>query len=72
MVLRSGLYSAQASMFTGVNNVDRAMIKFAGSIPRESVVDVTGTVVIPPAPLKTVSQSGIEISVKTLFVVSQV
>ena len=71
LVLRSGLYSGQASMFVNVNNVDRAMLKFAASIPRESVVDVRGIVVIPPSPLKTVTQGEIEISVMTLHVVSQ-
>jgi aspartyl-tRNA synthetase len=41
------------------------------SLPKESVVDISGTVSVPPTPIKEASESGIEIAIDHLVVASR-
>ena len=66
LVLRENLKTVQA-----VVAVSPEMAKFAGSLPKESVVDVFGQVTVPPEPLRTCTQSNVEIAVEKIFCVSR-
>jgi aspartyl-tRNA synthetase len=47
------------------------MAKFAGGLPKESVVDVFGSVTIPPEPLRGCTQSNVEIAVERIYCISR-
>jgi aspartyl-tRNA synthetase len=66
LVLRSELATVQA-----VVAISPEMAKFAGALPKESVVDVCGTVTTPPEPLRGCTQSNVEIAVERIYCVSR-
>ena len=43
--------------------VSKTMVKYAAGLTKESIVDVVGTVVVPPEPIQTCTQSGVELKV---------
>lgn len=51
-------------------NTPKDMIKFMGSIPPESVVDITGKVVKPEKPIESCSQK-VELQILKFFVVNR-
>lgn len=69
LVLRRGITTVQATLFKS-ETVPKEMIKFAGGISKESIVDVLATVVVPEAPVVSVSQSDIELAVTKIFLLS--
>eukprot|EP00762_Andalucia_godoyi_P001932 ANDGO_05954.mRNA.1 Aspartate--tRNA ligase len=69
LVLRDGLYSAQAVLFQS-ESISKDMVKFASGIPKESIVDVVALVSKPDQPIEKCSQKTIELHVRKLFVVS--
>lgn len=70
VVLRESYYTAQCTLFKGPT-ISKSMIKFAGSIPKESVVDILGLVKVPTVPIESCTQSSVELEVKSIFVVSK-
>lgn len=68
IVLRRGLYTAQIVMFAAGEN---SIVKFAGKIPVETVVDVYGTVTAVEKPIESTTQKDAEIAVEKIFVISQ-
>lgn len=66
IVLRSELATVQA-----VVAVSPEMAKFAGALPKESVVDVFGTVTIPPELLRGCTQADVEIAVERIYCLSR-
>jgi aspartyl-tRNA synthetase len=71
IVLRSkGLYTVQGLHFKDKENVEdsKKLIKYAGSIACESIVDLYGT--LSSAEVKSCSQGNVEIQIQKIFVVS--
>lgn len=69
VVLRDGAATVQATLFAG-SDEERAMVKFIGKVPVESVVDVFGTIVLAPASVEGCSQKDVELQIMKFFVVS--
>jgi hypothetical protein len=65
--LRDSMHTAQAVVFSKESDI----VAWAAALPRESVVDLFGELSVPNEPIKTCSQSGIELQVKRLFCVSR-
>lgn len=66
LVLRRGMFTVQA-----IVSKPKDMIKFAGSIKKESIVDVEGLLTEPPEEITSVTQGQVEIQVERVFVVSE-
>ena len=66
IVLRDDLATVQA-----VVAITPEMAKFAGALPKESVIDVYGLVSVPPEPLRGCSQSNCEIAVERIYCISR-
>jgi len=66
LVLRDNLATVQA-----VVSATPEMAKFAGGIPKESVVDIYGQVTVPPEPLRGCTQSLVEIAVERIYCLSR-
>jgi aspartyl-tRNA synthetase len=66
LVLRDDLETVQA-----VVAISPEMAKFAGALPKESVVDVYGEITVPPEPLRSCTQSNIEIAVERIYCISR-
>jgi aspartyl/asparaginyl-tRNA synthetase len=66
IVLRDDLTTVQA-----VVAVTPEMAKFAGALPKESVVDVCGLITTPPEPLRGCTQSNVEINVERIYCISR-
>jgi aspartyl-tRNA synthetase len=66
LVLRDELATVQA-----VVAVTPEMAKFAGALPKESVVDVCGVITVPPEPLRGCSQSNVELAVERIYCISR-
>jgi len=66
LVIRDDLATVQA-----VVAVSPEMAKFAGALPKESVVDIFGRITIPPEPLRGCTQSDIEITVERIYCLSR-
>jgi len=60
------MFTAQA-----IVSKPKPMIKFAGQIKKESIVDIEGTVTVPPAEITSVTQGHVEVQVERIFVVSE-
>ena len=69
LVLRSGLDTVQAALFAGRGNVTKVMIRYAGKLPLETVVEVFAEVVGTPQPTQC-TQSTIELKVLKIFAIS--
>lgn len=65
LVLRQDLATVQAVVF------GPQIAGFAGNLPDESVVDIYGKVAVPDAPIKTCSQSTVEISVEKIYCIGR-
>ena len=65
IVLRHRLYTVQAVV------VGKEMAGFVCSLPKESVVDVFAEVTVPPEPVSSCTQSGIELGVQRVYCVSR-
>lgn len=57
LVLRQQLATVQAVLFVDDEIVSKGMVKYASAIPRESIVDVTGVLTKPVAPVEGCSQA---------------
>lgn len=56
-------------MFAG-DEIPVEMVKYAGKLPAESVVDIYGSLVLANKPIESVSQSLVEIQIKKIYAVS--
>lgn len=71
LVLRQATATVQAVAFVDDTNVSKAMVKYIGNISRESIVDVEGVVTCPDTPIESCSQSGVEIQIRSIHVISR-
>jgi len=70
IVLRERFNTIQAVLSKN-EFVNKAMLKFATSVPKESIVEVVGIVRKSQVPIPTTTQSSVEIDVRSLFVISR-
>ena len=68
VVLRQQFYTCQGVIFSD-EVISKQMIKFIGSIPLESIVDVVGEVVLAAKPVESCSLKTVEIKISQLFLV---
>ncbi|VDM19417.1 unnamed protein product [Hydatigera taeniaeformis] len=69
IVLRERQYLLQCVLSSG-EKVSKAMLKFAGNISKESIVDVHGVVRVSPVPIEGCFPDNIELHVAKVFVIS--
>ena len=69
-VVRDREFTCQAIMTVGPA-VSKQMVKFAGSISRESIIDLEAKVVKAPEQIKTCSQKDVELQITQFHVVSK-
>jgi aspartyl-tRNA synthetase len=70
LVLRRGYHTLQCVMVENGTAVPKEMMKFAGKIPSESVVDIYGKLSKPEKAIEAASIKSVELNVQKLFVVS--
>jgi nondiscriminating aspartyl-tRNA synthetase len=68
LVLRRGMSTCQCVAADGP--VGRDLVKYAGKLPPESVIDVFGKVTTPKNPIQSVTQSDVEIQIEKIYGVS--
>ncbi|EGC36518.1 hypothetical protein DICPUDRAFT_31743 [Dictyostelium purpureum] len=68
--LREKLFTVQAVIAKG-GVCSKSMVKFAGDITRESIVDIEGTISKTQVPIESATQKNVELHVTSLFVVSE-
>ena len=72
VVLRETQFTAQALLIANVTEgVSKDMLKYAASLPRETIVDIKATVVASPTEIKGCSQKEVELKVNKIFAVSK-
>ncbi|CAD7699370.1 unnamed protein product [Ostreobium quekettii] len=71
LVLRQGWATVQAVVFADGVAASKPMVKYAQRLPKESLVDVEGTVVAPKEAVVSCSQSDVEIQVNGVHCVSR-
>ncbi|CAK0750794.1 hypothetical protein CVIRNUC_002018 [Coccomyxa viridis] len=71
MVLRQGSATVQAILFVDDKTVSKGMVKYASNLPRESIVDVSGEVHVPDAPVAGCTCSKVELKVRSIRCVSR-
>ena len=69
IVLRSGFYTMQGIVSSENEAVSKLMVKFAGSLNRESVVQVEGVLKAAEIKSEMITQRGIELDVDRIFAV---
>ncbi|GJP45857.1 hypothetical protein CLOM_g5200 [Closterium sp. NIES-68] len=72
IVVREGGCTVQCVLAVGAEgaHVSKGMVKYAAGLSRESVVDVTGEVVVPEKPIESTSQQ-VELHVRAVHAVSR-
>lgn len=64
VLVRSSLYTVQGVAFeTKDGKISNAMIKYIGTLPAESVVDMRGIVTVPENPVESATQKMVEIQI---------
>ena len=71
IILRQHVDTVQCCIFQSANS-PKAMVNYAGKIPKESIIDVYGTVQHVETPIDSATFKHVEISVSKIFVVSRV
>lgn len=72
LVLRQRYDTIQAIVAVADGSISKAMVKFASSIPKESIVEVCGVVSAVPTSVQSCSVHSAEIQVDQLYIVSSV
>ncbi|KAJ1663395.1 aspartate--tRNA ligase dps1 [Coemansia sp. RSA 1813] len=73
LVLREGTATVQGLVDANREDIiSKKMVKFANSIPNESIVSITAEVTVPREPVKSCTVGDVELTVNTLFVTSEV
>ncbi|KAK8809560.1 hypothetical protein WA158_000503 [Blastocystis sp. Blastoise] len=70
ILLRESFYTIQCALFQS-KDIPKEMVSYAGKIPKESIIDIYGTVSPVPNPIDSASIKNFEISVKKIFVVTR-
>ena len=70
LILRQRLFTVQAVAAMS-ESIGKNFMKFLDGIPKESVLDVKGTVVVPDKPVESCSISEIEIAVENVIVINR-
>ena len=71
IILRQHVDTIQCCLFQG-GEVTKAMINYAGKIPKESIIDVYGTVQKVDKQVEATTFKNVEIAISKIFVVSRV
>ena len=71
IVLRQHVDTVQCCLFQG-GNIPKAMVTYAGKIPKESIIDVHGIVQKVEKQVEATTFKNVEISITKIFVVSRV
>ena len=71
IILRQHVDTVQCCLFQS-DKIPKAMVNYAGKIPKESIVDIYGTVQKVETPIEAATFKTIEIAVSRIFVVSRV
>jgi len=71
LVMRQKSATVQCALFVDDATVSKGMVKYTSGIPRESIVDIEGTVQAPEAAIQGCSQSDVEIMVSSIKVISR-
>ncbi|XP_013099686.2 aspartate--tRNA ligase, cytoplasmic [Stomoxys calcitrans] len=70
LVLRQQSSTVQCILAVG-DNVSKQMVKFAGNLNKESIIDIEAEAVSVPSKIESCTEQNLELSIKQLFVVSQ-
>lgn len=70
LLLRQQTYSVQGVVWQGPN-VSKGMVKYAGGIPLESIVDVEGTIVYEANAIQSATEKHVELHINEIHVVSR-
>lgn len=71
LVLRQQTATIQAVLFVDDTTTSKGMVKYASNIPKESIVDIVGEIVVPEAPVEGCTQSDVEIKVEEVRCISR-
>ncbi|PVU99657.1 hypothetical protein BB559_000519 [Furculomyces boomerangus] len=71
LILREGTSTIQALAVVNKDTISKQMVKFVDSIPSESLVRVTATVVKPDEPVKSCTVSSVELHIETIHIISE-
>ena len=70
LILRQQIDSVQAVLFQGAT-IPKAMVKYAASLPLESVVDVLAEITIPDTPVLSTTVKNLELNVLEIHAISR-
>jgi aspartyl/asparaginyl-tRNA synthetase len=70
VVIRDQQFTAQGIVAAG-DNVSKQMVKFVGSIPRESILDLEAKIVTVPKKVTNCTQQDVELQILKIFIVSK-
>lgn len=70
LTLRQGLFTVQG-VLSVKEGIPKAMVKFVGSVPKESVVDVLVKVMVPEKEIKSTTQKNVELEIQKVFTVNR-
>ncbi|XP_075165675.1 aspartyl-tRNA synthetase [Haematobia irritans] len=70
LILRQHSSTVQCILAVG-DNVSKQMVKFAGNLNKESIIDIEAQAVSVPSKIESCTEQNLELSIKQLFVVSQ-
>lgn len=71
LILRKGTATLQAVLFADEVRVSKQMVKYASGLTRESIVDVSGALVVPKEPIESCSIGSLELQVHSVHCVSR-
>lgn len=66
LVLRQRTSTVQVVFFVNDTTISKGMVKYVASLPKESIIDVEGTITTPEAPVDGCTQRMVEIAVRAL------
>ncbi|KAI8319808.1 aspartyl-tRNA synthetase [Martensiomyces pterosporus] len=72
LVLREATSTVQGLLVVNKETISKQMVKFAASIPSESIVSIVAEVVKPQEPVKSCTVGDVELHLTKLFVTSEV
>lgn len=70
LVLRQQSSTVQCVLAVNENTVSKQMVKFSGSVPRESIVDIKAKVVPVESKIESCTEQNLELHVEEIFLVS--
>ncbi|EDW10397.1 aspartate--tRNA ligase, cytoplasmic [Drosophila mojavensis] len=70
LILRQQSSTVQCILAVG-DIISKQMVKFAGNIPKESIIDIQAKAVAVPTKIESCTEQSLELSVEQIFVISQ-